>query len=266
LASPRSRSQPDQVFPTPRSGALKLVLPLGPRLAVTGRCRKDDLDERRPLSIDKLSERHKIVRKFVSLRGERAEGQEIVRSIRAAVPIWSLHWGRMRAATCEDRGYDVVWLLAAATHRAGDRSDAYEHFERLHSQQRLLPTADDYTALIKERNAEIVPRLVERAAAILEAARHEPETPQTTLLPDGVTLSVFVENVGAVDHAADMPGIEEITVAIGTEGLKEGWLPLVLSVLAPTTEQANWEYCDDFPGRGPDRRELRFRLIRDFSE
>lgn len=251
-----------------RSPVLALVAPEGPLLAVTRRCARDDLGERSNRSFEELVARHKIVEKFAQLRSQRADGQEIIQSLRAGVPIWSLHFARMRAATIEDRVLDVVWLLATWTHRAGDRDDAYDYFKRLHDADVLLPSEEDIVAVIERRNAAVMTTLVTRLLDALEIARQEPSVPHTLLLPQAITLTILVERVMDPDLIGDVLGVEEIWIALRRSELapRHGLIEVILGALSTGAADQIWELGPDFPGRDRDPSELRYRLLQDVSQ
>lgn len=245
---------------------LSLVAPDGPALAVTKRCAREDLEERRSLTFAELAAKYPVVRKFAHLRSQQPRGREVIQSLRTTIPIWSLHYGRHRAATMEDKAYDVVWLLAVAKHAEGDREDSYEHFKRLHASNRLLPSEADYEELIRRRNAEVIPALMAQLANGLEVARAQPGVPHSVLLPLGIVATVAVERLMEADPVGEVRGLEEVWVALARDQLrrKVGWvLPAVLSSLASSMDHGDWEQVEAFPGRARDRRELRYRVLQD---
>jgi hypothetical protein len=250
---------------SPRSPVLTLVAPEGPLLAVTRRCAREDLREHGDRSFDELVARHKIVAKFAQLRRQRADGQEIIQSLRAGAPIWSLHFARFRAATIEDRVLDVVWLLAAWVHREGDRDDAYDYFKRLHDADELLPTEEDIAALIERRNAAVMTTMVARLLDALEIGRREPGIPHTLILPQEITMTILVERVMDPDLIGDVLGVEEIWVALPRSALasRHGLVEVILGALSIGAADQLWELGPDFPGRDLDASEIRYRLLQD---
>lgn len=233
-------------------------------LAITERCCLDDLDVDADLSLRDIAQRQSIVEKFISLRTTDRGGQETIRSLRGPAPIFSLHAGRQRGATLVDKEFDVVWLLAVGMHRDGDRSDAYAHFEQLHKRDKLFPTAADYERLLKRRNAETIPLLLSRVRATYIQAREHPHEPHTVLLPNGLTMTLFVEPLA--DEEPGLVQMEELWLALDANRLPRKWLTLIQAACTPGAEDRPWEYTEEFPTRGPNRSELRFRCWYEVQE
>jgi hypothetical protein len=229
-------------------------------LAVTGRCLSEDLGEQPDGDLLDLAERHPIVRKFVELRSlpesdqQSQEGQETLRAIKGPAPVFTLHAGRVRGATVADADNKAIWLLAAGTHRGGDRDDAYARIVRLAQRSRLFPTSEDYTRLFARRNAEVVPAMLARVTAALALARAYLGKTHTVVLPGAVILSV---------RAGEGPeeDTERLWMAVDPRGLERSWLPLIQAALTPGDSDEPWHYTSEFPDRGADRRELRFTCL-----
>jgi hypothetical protein len=224
-------------------------------LAITERCCADDLGIDADLSLSDIADQHSIVDKFIALRIDRQIGQETIRSLRGTFPVFSLHSGRERGATAADPEHNVVWLLATGKHRAGDRSDAYAHFEQLHKRGELFPTAADYERLFERRNAETIPLLLSRVSSTYAQAHEHPGEPHTVLLPNGLTMTLFVEPLADEELAQ----VERLWLALDARALPRKWLPLIQAACTPGAEDRPWEYTSDFPTRGPNRSELRFK-------
>jgi hypothetical protein len=232
-------------------------------LAITERCCLKDLGEDPDEPLEAIAARQTVVAKFIELRSQVAEGQELIESIDGRLPVFSMHSGRQRAATAHDKKNAVVWLLASSVHRGGDRSDAYAHFERLESRHSLFPTEADYERLFRRRNAEAIPLMLSRIAATAAAAREAPAQPQTVLLPGGLTVTLLLdrEPPGELEES-----VEQMWLAVSTQGLAPGWLALIFGTLTPGPEPDRWEYMPDIPGRPPDPQELCFRCWHEVSE
>jgi hypothetical protein len=226
-----------------------------PHLGVTERCCADDLKEDPDERLPAIADRNAIVQKFIALRSLTNQGQETIRSIRGPFPVFSLHAGRQRGATATDSEHSVVWLLASQTHRGGDRSDAYSHFERLNARDLLFPTEADYIRLLERRNAEVIPVLLSRVSATLARAQERPREAHTVLLPEGLTMTLFVEPMAG----SELGEVERLWMALDTQSLQSGWLTLIQAALTPGAGTQPWEYTQDFPTRPSDRRELRFK-------
>jgi hypothetical protein len=224
-------------------------------LAITERCCIDDLGVDPELSLSEIADTHSLVEKFIALRIGRPIGQETIQSLRGAFPVFSLHSGRERGATAADSDHDVVWLLASGKHRAGDRSDAYMHFERLLKRGELFPAAADYERLFRRRNAETIPLLLSRVASTYAQAHEHPGESHTVLLPKGLAMTLFVEPLAD----EDLMQVERLWLALDARALPRRWLPLIQAACTPGAADRPWEYSTDFPGRPPNRGELRFK-------
>ena len=223
------------------------------RLGITERCLVDDLDADADADLLELADRHVIVQKFIELRGLDQAEQERIQAVDGPAPVFSLHAGRARGGTVADTEQHVIWLLAARTHRGGDRSDAYEHIKRLHTRGTLFPTADDYERLLRRRNVEVVPALLGRVSALLARARERPGEVHTAVLPRSLVLSLCCQDVD--------DGMERLWMAVDPRLLEPRLLPLLQAALTPGDQHEPWQFTRDFPERGPDRRELRFTCL-----
>lgn len=220
------------------------------RLGVTERCTVEDLREDAEADLLELAEQHPIVKKFIELRSIEDVGQERVQSVDAPGTVFSLHAGRERGATVADSEHHVIWLLASGTHRSGDHDDAYERIRRLHERDALFPTAEDYERLLRRRNSEVVPLLLSRVSTLLARARARPGIAHSAVLPRSLVLSLVC---GEQDD-----DFERLWMALDPRLLEPQVLPLIQAALTPSEQDEPWEYTKEFPGRGPDRRELRF--------
>jgi hypothetical protein len=231
------------------------------RLFVTERCQRQDLKAPPDASLDELAARYPIVQKFIELRSSAPEGQEIIQAVGTSPPVYSLHSGRVRAATYHDRGHASVWLLASEVHRAGDRKDAYPHVETLHDKGQLLPTVQDLERARRLRQHQVIPMIIAQLTAALEAARDDLGQEQVAFLPNGLTAAVVVQ----VPDETELAPVEYIWLAVDATRLENGSLQIVQGTLAPG-DATPWEYRQDFPGRGPNRLELRFRAQHELPE
>lgn len=223
-------------------------------LRITERCCRDDLGiEPGATDIQELAESSMIVRKFIGLRSASPDDAQELFSSASRSDIYTLHAGQMRGATWHDREYGVVWLLGFGTHREGDRTDAYAVLARLDERGQLLPTAEDYEALILERDARQVPAMVAEMRSLLKRARATPEKIHSVLLSVGVRVSLYVvvENDGS-------EALEEFHLAVSAKQLEDGWLEIIRTALWPSEEIDAWEYTKKFPLKGPSKTELRF--------
>jgi len=233
-------------------------------LAVTARCRIDDLRIAERETLTCLSERHPAVAKFVELRSVDSGGQEHMHGPTFALPAYTLHAGRYRGITCPDRAHAAVWLVIVGTHRSGHRSDPYRIALSLNDRGILMPNQHDYKQLFERRNELAIPLIIGRLSATLMEARVRPNSEQSVLLPGGLTISlcVTVESLTS-DHVQ----LEAIWLAMNPKGLQPGWLEVILATLTlDGTEDRPWLQTAEFPGRERDRRQLRFRFWHETAE
>lgn len=194
-----------------------------------------------------------ILRKFVDLRSTLPEGSEIFQGASHS-EVFTLHGGQHRGATWYDHEYAVVWLLGFGLHREGDHNDAYPYLERLDERGQLMPTEEDYEVLIREREERQIPQMITEVRALLKRARAVPEKVQSAMLNTGVTISLYVE------REEDAKGtIEEFHLAVSLKFLEAKWLSAIRATLWPDSPTEAWEFTRDFPERGEDESELRFR-------
>jgi hypothetical protein len=211
-------------------------------LRITARCCRDDLGvDPDKVSVTELKSKWKIVGKFVDIRSSLPDGQEPFRSAPGS-NVFTLHSGRQRGATWYDREYRVVWLLGFGTHREGDRDDSYNRIELLEERHQLMPTVEDYEALIRDRQAQLIPTMVAEVRTLLGRARSTPGQVHSTLLNCGVAVRLYVERLIEEDQ-----GLEEFHLAISTKYLERRWLSTIRTALWPEGPNANWEFSNRFP-------------------
>jgi hypothetical protein len=150
-----------------------------PHLRVTRRCLAEDLG----LDADKYLSRDAraycaeldVLRTFVVKREGAPDSGDVIKDVKPAGKVKSLHIGRGRAATIWDPVEDVVWLLAySETHATHEKRDAYQFFMSLDARDELLPTGEDYEELDILAEAFLLDGLVEDAKGIYLDARLDP--------------------------------------------------------------------------------------------
>lgn len=242
---------------SPGSGAILVPEPpafASIELRITARCCRDDLEvDPAGANLEELAETSTIVRKFVNLRSTVPEGSETFQAAGRA-DVFTLHGGQQRGATWYDREYRVVWLLGLGTHRSGDRGDSYAYLERLDKRGRLMPTEEDYEALIRERDARQIPEMIAEVRALLKRARADPEKVHSAMLNTGVAISLYVER-----EEEEAGTIEEFHLAVSLKFLEVKWLSAIRAALWPDDPTRYWEFTKEFPEREEDESELRFR-------
>jgi hypothetical protein len=201
----------------------------------------DDLD----LSVDELAQQNSVVASFQEKRSQDPEGVEKVQPLTSNVVVHTLHAGEDRGATWFDKKAGVVWLLAAGFHRSGKRDDAYPYFKGLDAKGELLPTREDYEALVRSQTRNLAALLIEEIPPIRdEALRH----------PGGIVEGVLGGRVD-VRVASEDDDPPMLTVAIsqrlrpGETALPAGWqLVIAAGFLPNTTPPENLAFADDLAG------------------
>lgn len=224
-------------------------------LRLTARCCRQELNvEPWEADIRTLAEDSMIVRKFIDLRSVLPDDGQETFAGGSRSDIYTLHAGQLRGVTWCDREYAVVWLLGFGMHREGHRSDAYNVLAELDKRGQLLPTAEDYEAMMREREERQLPTMVAEMRSLLKRGRATPEKVHSVLLSVGVRVSLYVTREGD-----ETEGLEEFHLAVSARHLEDGWLAVIRTSLWPSENQDAWEYTKDFPEREPSSDELRFK-------
>jgi hypothetical protein len=143
-------------------------------LRITTRCLVKDLGvSRDAVDASQGHLEHELVRAFVAQRSQDPVGVEKIQPIPIRREVYTLHAGRWRGATWQDRANDVVWLLAAGFHRSGEHSDVYSFVKGLAEAGRLLPSELDYQRLFEAQDRQLALSLGDDASALArDAALH----------------------------------------------------------------------------------------------
>ncbi len=230
-------------------------------LRLTARCCRQDLNiEPADADIRQLAEESMIVRKFIALRSVLPDNAQEPFASTSRSDIYTLHAGQLRGVTWCDREYGVVWLLGFGIHREGHRTDAYNVLAALDKGGQLLPTAEDYEMMMREREARQLPTMVAEMRGLLKRARATPEKVHSVLLSVGVRVGLYV-----IREGDETEGLEEFYLAVSARHLEDGWLAIIRTAIWPSENQNTWEYTKDFPEREPSREELRFRHLHEIG-
>jgi hypothetical protein len=223
-------------------------------LRITARCLDEDLGSGTEASFEELSG-HEIVTAFVNRRKDSPTNTRTVAPLSSGEQVYRLAYGeRHRGATWFDEANGVVWLLAYAQHEFEDRGDAFPYFKQLDRDDRLLPTAEDYEALFRDRDLRFTQVVEHEAANLLQAARDAPGTEQRAVIGGQFGVGVAVEVVET---------LEEVWVAVKTGGLTQEYLAILFAALFPEAEFEDIESVSDFADRELDPDELGFRCLLD---
>jgi hypothetical protein len=213
-------------------------------LRVTNRCVEQDLDRPAGAAFDELRN-HEIVKALVSDRSDRTENTRQVSPLTSGQPIWVLSRGHdHRGGTFFDEQERVVWLVAYRRHRSGSEDDFFPYCKELDRKDRLLPTAQDYERLVRDRDGRIVRSIVIEAPLILKDARQQ-GTEQRAMLGGNHGACIAIE---AVDD------LEAITIAFKVSTIDFDLVPIVLAAF----HDGAWESGDRMPSRRLDPDEVAF--------
>jgi hypothetical protein len=119
--------------------------------------------------------------------------------------VYRLRHGRWRGATWVNEDAGIVWLLGAAQREEDSPDDAFEVFEGLHGDGRLLPNEEDHLRDRVEGAARLVGAIEENVPPVLTAARSRPGQETRAAVAAGLSVCVFVRG---------SEGVEEVWVAV----------------------------------------------------
>jgi hypothetical protein len=204
------------------------------RLHITSRCEGDpaDLGEEAATA---------IFEKLAELRGQAPAAGELIAGLQQR-PCASLHAGRYRAVTWNDREQEIVLLLAAGIHRADSREDAYSQAIALEQAQRLYPTYEDYARLTVDdqrirlqQEADDLARLREEALAAADGII------RLYTSEKGLYAAIWAEVVAGLDEG-------EVVLRLRVQRHGPGWLladELAVLVAAVFADRTQREQADD---------------------
>jgi len=226
-------------------------------LRVTARCLLEDLrfaveDLDRP--IEELAGRSPLIRAFVDQRSQLPIGQETIQGLTSRIVAYALHSGEDRGATWHQERAGVVWLLAAAFHRSGKRTDAYPYFRQLDREGRLLPTREDAVRLANSLTPTIARSLLQEVPVLRDQARRQPGVIQHGLIGGRIAVRLVYE-------AGETP---LLTVAIsqrlrpGVVDVPADWLIRVAAAFLPDTPADKLSVAWDLAGEELDPTEVAF--------
>jgi hypothetical protein len=221
-------------------------------LRVTRRCAEEDLGcPQLDPSVHRAS--HEMIRAFIHRRQESPDDTRQVAPLSTGRSVYRLAYGdRHRGATWHDEAHQVVWLLAYAQHEFKDQGDAFPYFKALDTEDRLLPTAEDYEDLFRARDARLAQALPADCTDLLTSARCTPGTEVSGTIAQQVELSCCVERT---------EDLEEVTVAIKYAGLTTENLPIILASFFPDSDPGSFEHAGNIAGRALGSDEIAYRVM-----
>ncbi|MFL5886707.1 MAG: hypothetical protein ACJ77M_16680 [Thermoleophilaceae bacterium] len=224
----------------------------GYELRVTQRCLEEDLATTTDSPFDDLAT-HEIITAFVKRRRDNPSNTRTVAPLSSGKTVYRLAYGdRHRGATWHDEDHGVVWLLAYAQHEFKARGDAFPYFKELDAGERLLPTAEDYEALFRDRDGRFVAVVSAEAEELLQTARAQPGEEQRGLIGGQLGVGVSVEVVET---------LEEVYLAVKFAGLTPDNLPILLAAFFPNCTADEIEGATRLPSRNLDPDEMGFRAL-----
>lgn len=217
-------------------------------LRITRRCLKEDLGRDRDTPFENLLGQE-IVKALVGERFDKTESTRQVSPLTTGRKVWVLARGDdHRGGTWYDAQNRVVWLLAYRRHRSGDDADFFPYAKELDEAGSLLPSAEDYEWLFKDRDHRFAAAVRLEAPLILKKARSHPGE-HRVMLGGAYGACVAVE-------VADEVGAT--SVAFRVETVPKDYVPVILSALHPGAE---WELSASMPGRQIDNDEIAFTCV-----
>lgn len=223
-------------------------------LRVTGRCLKEDLAAATDVPFEELR-KHEIIKALIRERTQRTDDTRQVHPLTCGQPVWVLARGHdHRGATWFDEQERVVWLLAYGRHRSGQAEDFFPYCKDLDEADRLLPSASDYEALLRERDKRFAWSITIEAPVALKKARDS-----------GVEELVMLGGeYGACVAVEAEPEIEATTLAFRTDTVPFSHVPLILAAFH--AEVTDWEQVFEMPSRPLRPNEIAFRHHHDPPE
>jgi hypothetical protein len=157
--------------------------------------------------------------------------------------LYRLRVSSERGATWVEDESGIVWLCAVRRREDGSDDDAYEWFEKLHQDGRLLPTDDDRLRDQAEEAIRSFQRLREAVFGLVDGARDDPGTEHDRDLDGWLPARAFV-------YRSD--GVEEIWCAISVRAVDGNFIrPEVRDLLFAAVERhlapAEFEARNDWP-------------------
>jgi hypothetical protein len=217
-------------------------------LRVTRRCLLEDLEFQETdlgLPMEELAARHPMVRAFVNQRSQSVSGQETIQGLTSKIVGFSLHNGDDRAITWYQEKAGVVWLLASAFHRSGQRGDAYPYFRELDAAGRLLPTLTDFQALTESQASTLARSLITDVPRLLREARRIPGQIVRGQIGGRISVRLIQE-----DGERRMLTVAiSLRVSPGETTLMPDWLMIVAAAFFPGTPAGSLSVAFDIGGR-----------------
>lgn len=213
-------------------------------LRVTRRCLIDDLGRRLvdDFELEDLYGSVEIVTALVNQRTNGPTGTRQVTPLTSGHEMWVLSYGNNhRGATWHQVTQRVIWLCAYGWHRSGEEDDAFNHFRALDAAGELVPAADDYDDLFRERDERFADLAPGDAQQLLTDARNAPGVAFDGRIGGEHGVAVTVE-------AAD--DLEALWVAVDGTTFPPDWVGTLFAAFAPDAAFSDWEWpSSTFPSR-----------------
>jgi hypothetical protein len=221
-------------------------------LRITRRCLRDDLGRGTDADFEGVAN-HPIVKAFVRERREKFEGSSRVEPLESGKAISVVrHQHEHRGATWHDESHEVVWLVAYGRHASGMPGDFFPFCKGLDQAGALLPAAEDYEDLYRERDLRLARMLLVDPPLLLKRARESGKEEHAQI---GGRFGSAV----SVEFADE---IEAISVAFDTRA--ENFyktLPVILAAFVPSAAFEDWESLERMPARELKSHEIAFSYV-----
>lgn len=229
-----------------------LVLP-DRQLRITRRCLREDLGRDDGSEFETVTD-HPIVKAFVRERKKKFEGSSSVEPIQSGKVISVVrHQHEHRGGTWHDELHrEVIWLVAYGRHESGVPGDFFPRCKDLDKAGVLLPTAEDYESLYRDRNLRLARMLQVEPPLLLKRARESRQEEHARI---GGVYGTAV----SVEFADE---IEALSVAFDTRS--EDFyrtLPVILAAFVPTASLDEWDDLTRMPSRDLEEHEIAFSYI-----
>ena len=210
-------------------------------LRVTARCVVEDLSQPSTTPFEDLLQRDEIVKALVNKRRDEPTDTDPVTGLTCARTVYKLRYGNdHRGATWHDKDNGVVWLLAYGWHRVHDPNDAFRKFVRLDAEERLLPTAADYNALLDDRDRRVARVAHGQAQDLLREAESNLGQEQRGIIGDCAHVGVVIEVVET---------LSEIEVIFDHAATPRTWVMALPAWFIPESGLDDWDWNCEHPSR-----------------
>src|SRR5205085_1636063 len=106
----------------------------------------------------------------------KAEAARDISPLTSGEIVWRLgHQHAHRGAVWHDEENEVIWLCGYQLHESGAPDDAFPYFKDLDAEGRLLPSDDDFSALVEDEGHRFAEAAPAEMLALLAQGRAQPD-------------------------------------------------------------------------------------------